>query len=197
MTLARTCRRERALAARDRGSGGRDQCLRFVAAGVVILFSLSPLFAGRGKASRAYASLALGTFEFERDVELGAIGFDLAFGVQLQIELHDFGDAKIPEGLSGSADGHRGRLFPGILAGTNQLNHLVDAVSHIVLPFDVRRRCSCHLSSLTSGNQGRKDAAHHGSIRIADSRKSQAMPESKWPGGSDAVRPFLDQVSMR
>src|SRR5439155_24929517 len=90
---ARTCRREKAFAARDRGSGGRDQCLRFVAAGVVILFSLSPLFAGRGKASRAYASLALGTFEFERDVELGAVGFDLAFGVQLQIELHDFGDA--------------------------------------------------------------------------------------------------------
>ena len=56
---ARTCRREKAFAARDRGSGGRDQCLRFVAAGVVILFSLAPLFAGRGKASRAYGSIAL------------------------------------------------------------------------------------------------------------------------------------------
>ena len=77
------------------------------------------------------------TFEFERDFHLGAVGFDLALGVQLQIELDHFGDAKIPQCFSGSVDGRRGRLFPGILAGTDQLNHLVDALSrHDVLPFD-------------------------------------------------------------
>ena len=35
------------------------------------------------------------TLEFERDLELGAVGFDLALGVELQIELDDFGDAKV------------------------------------------------------------------------------------------------------
>jgi hypothetical protein len=27
--------------------------------------------------------------------------------------------------------------------------------------------------------------------------EGQAAPKPKWPDGSDAVRPFLDQVSMR
>jgi hypothetical protein len=31
--------------------------------------------------------------EFERDVQLGAVGFDLAFGIQLQVELDDLGHA--------------------------------------------------------------------------------------------------------
>jgi hypothetical protein len=39
-----------------------------------------PLFAGR-KASRVRASTALRTFEFERDVEFGAVGFNPALGV--------------------------------------------------------------------------------------------------------------------
>ena len=43
------------------------------------------------------SALAASAFEFERDVELGAVGFDLALGIQLQIELDDFGDAKIAE----------------------------------------------------------------------------------------------------
>ena len=33
--------------------------------------------------------------EFKRDVELGAVGFNLAFGIKLKVELDDFGDAKI------------------------------------------------------------------------------------------------------
>src|SRR3954471_18468985 len=79
------------------------------------------------------------TLEFERDVELGAVGFDLALGVQLQIELDDFGDAQIPQRFSGPGDRGRGRLFPGFLAGPDQLDHLVDAFSHDVLPYDFRQ----------------------------------------------------------
>src|ERR1700712_57558 len=89
------------------------------------------------------------TFEFERDFHLGAVGFDLALGVQLQIELHDFGDAKIAQGFSGPVDRRCGGLFPGILAGTDQLNHLVDALSHVVLPLVLwaGRRWSCRGST--------------------------------------------------
>src|ERR1700712_18973 len=85
------------------------------------------------------AAIARSALELERNLELGAVGFDLALGIQLQIELDDLGDPKIPERLSSPVDGHRRRLFPGILAGTDQLDHLVDAISHIVLPFGVRQ----------------------------------------------------------
>ena len=50
--------------------------------------------------------------EFERDLELGAVGFDLALGIELQIELGDFGNAKFAERLSGPLDRGRGRLLP-------------------------------------------------------------------------------------
>src|ERR1700704_2354835 len=100
---------------------------------------LSPQ-AGRGEGSAR--SITSRPLEFERDVELGAIGFDLALGIQLQIELDDFGDAKIAQRLSGSADGRSGRLFPGLLAGADQLDDLVDALSHAALPFDVRQDAS-------------------------------------------------------
>jgi hypothetical protein len=55
------------------------------------------------------------TLELERDLQLGAVGFDLALGVQLQIELDDLGDAEIAQGFSGPVDGRRRRLFPGVL----------------------------------------------------------------------------------
>ena len=49
-------------------------------------------------------------FEFERNLDLGAIGFDLALGIQLQIELDHFGDAEIAQGFSGPVDGRSGGL---------------------------------------------------------------------------------------
>src|SRR6266852_8290841 len=67
------------------------------------------------------SALAASALEFERDVELGAVGFDLALGIQLQIELDDFGDTEIPEGFSGPVERRGGGLFPGIAAGTDQL----------------------------------------------------------------------------
>src|ERR1019366_6435392 len=93
--------------------------------------------AGRGSARRiAIASSAL---EFERYLELGAVGLDLARGIQLQVEQDDFSDTKIPKGLAGPVDRRRGGLFPGVLAGTDQFDDLVDAFSHVVLPFGVRQ----------------------------------------------------------
>ena len=55
--------------------------------------TLSPEKRGVTKISR--------TFELERDLELGAVGFDLALGVELQIERDDLGDAQIPQRFSG------------------------------------------------------------------------------------------------
>src|SRR3954453_3358671 len=96
--------------------------------------------------------LRLSAFELERDLHLGAVGFDLALGVQLQIELCDFGDTKIAQGFSSPVDRRGGGLFPGLLAGTDQLNHLVDALSHVVLPLmSGRTQVLLPRLSLTSG----------------------------------------------
>src|SRR4051794_26013033 len=96
--------------------------------------------------------------ELERDLDLGAIGFDPAFGIQLHIELHDFGDAKVAKRLAGAVDCHFGGLFPGILAGADQLDDLVNAISHKRPPVVVRQDacCSCRPGSLTSRFPRRK-----------------------------------------
>jgi hypothetical protein len=112
----------------------------------------------------------------------------------LQIELHDFGDAKVPERFAGSADGHRGRLFPGILAGTNQLNHLVDAVSHVVLPFDVSQ--DTNAPAAREPNIGKSGLKGPSLWRTADARGQHDEKRN----GQAAAMPsghFLDQVSMR
>src|SRR5579872_3202794 len=93
-------------------------------------FSLGPL---------SPPDLGSASLELERDVQLGAVGLYLALGIQLQVELDHFGNPKIPQRFSGAADGRRGSLFPGFLAGADQLDDLVDALSHVVLPFDVRQ----------------------------------------------------------
>src|SRR3979409_1212171 len=90
-------------------------------------------------------SITSRALEFEGDVELGAVGFDLALGVQLQIELDDFGDPKIAQRFSGPVDRRRGRLFPGILAGADQLDDLVDALSHVVLRLRFRQEAVVRL----------------------------------------------------
>src|SRR6476660_5901760 len=91
------------------------------------------------------------TFPFQRDIQLGAVRVDLALGVQLQSELDDLGHAKVAQGFSRPVDGRGRRLFPGILAGTDQLNNLVDALGHVVLRwFQAGLRCSCRGLSLTS-----------------------------------------------
>jgi hypothetical protein len=82
--------------------------------------------------SRAGVDLAI---EFERYLDLRAIGFHLSLPVQLHIEFDDFCDAKIAEGFGGFFDRVGGGLFPGFVAGTDQLDHIVDALRHVVLPF--------------------------------------------------------------
>src|ERR1700681_424225 len=96
--------------------------------------------------------------EFERNVELGTVGFDLSFGIQLQIEFHDFRDTKFAQGFSGPVDRGLGRLLPGILAGTDQFNDFVDALRHVVLPFGILagRRVLLPPTRLTSGPRLRK-----------------------------------------
>src|ERR1700737_1706702 len=97
--------------------------------------------------SSALRRQAPSILEFERDVELGAVGFDLALGIELQVELDDFGDTEIPEGLPGPVERRGGGLFPGIAAGTDQLNDFVCALRHVVLPFGMKQDagCSCPL----------------------------------------------------
>ena len=49
--------------------------------------------------------------ELERDAQLGAVGFDFAAGVQLQIQLHDLGDAQTNAHLTRYDTAHG--KFPG------------------------------------------------------------------------------------
>src|SRR6476646_475204 len=91
-----------------------------------------------------HVSRSVSILEFERDVELGAVGLDLALGIELQIELDDFGDSQVPQRFTCSGDGGSGRLFPGFLAGTDQLDHLVDALWHDVLPYGFRQDAGCY-----------------------------------------------------
>jgi len=100
----------------------------------------------------------------------------------MAIELHDFGDAKIPERFAGSADRTAAAFSQEILAGTNQLKHLVDAVSHIVLrSVFSRTQVLPPPRSLTSPNQGRKDARTMPLFGLPTPEATKP-PESRWPG---------------
>src|ERR1700704_6506231 len=96
--------------------------------------------------------------ELERDLDLGAIGFDPALRIQLHIELHDFGDAQFAQRFAGPVDRYLGGLFPGILAGADQFDDLVNAISHKRPPVVVRQDACrpCRPGSLTSRFHRRK-----------------------------------------
>src|SRR4051812_18706517 len=82
---------------------------------------------------RALFLLAAARIVFERDLELGAERFDLAV-LDDEILLDHFGDAEIAETPRRELDrGSRG-FFPGLLAGPDQLQDLIDAVCHCCLP---------------------------------------------------------------
>src|SRR5205823_14975286 len=82
--------------------------------------------------------------ELEREIQLGAVGFDLATGVQLQIQLHDLGDAQIAQRLSSAPNRGGSGFLPRLRAGADHLDYLVDATSPVVLPlmYQAGRRCS-------------------------------------------------------
>src|SRR5262249_1983358 len=80
-----------------------------------------------------------GALELERDVDLGTIRLHFSLAVQLHIKLDDFCDTKIPERFCGLLHRIGSRPFPGVAAGTDQFDDLVDAVSHVVLPFGMKQ----------------------------------------------------------
>src|SRR5581483_671236 len=72
------------------------------------------------------------SFVLERDLELGAVGLDRAVGDD-EILRHDPRHAEIAQVLPGQLDRVLGRLFPGFRARADNLDHLVDALRHVLL----------------------------------------------------------------
>src|SRR6478672_3025612 len=87
----------------------------------------------RSTHARSQCAATSGALEFERQIDLRAIRFDLSLRVQLHIEFDDFCDANIAERFGGLFDRVGGGLFPGFFAGADQLNNIVDALRHVVL----------------------------------------------------------------
>src|SRR5258708_7228833 len=69
------------------------------------------------------------SFVLEGNLQPGPVGFHLAL-LNLQIELGDLRDPQIPKRFSRSLDGRGRRLLPGLSAGPDQLDDLVDALRH-------------------------------------------------------------------
>src|ERR1700756_4077054 len=69
--------------------------------------------------------------ELERHVQLGAVGFHFSFGIQLHVECDNLRDAKVTECFGRLLDRVRRSLLPGLGAGTDQFNDLVDALRHL------------------------------------------------------------------
>lgn len=67
--------------------------------------------------------------ELEGELNLGAISYDVAV-VDLHVELDDLGDAKIAQALRCHIDGSSRGLLPRLSAGTNELDHFINAFSH-------------------------------------------------------------------
>ena len=70
----------------------------------------------------------------------------------MHIEFDDFCDAKIAERFGSLFDRVGGGFFLGFFAATDQQNHIVDALRHVVLPFKSamphQTRNPCHLPAL-------------------------------------------------
>jgi len=83
---------------------------------------------GFGPGSASGAALVL-----ERDLDPCPVGLHLPL-LKLQVQLNHLGNTKLPQREGGP--GHCGarRLLPRLVAGTNQLNDLVHALSHDRLP---------------------------------------------------------------
>src|SRR4051812_19190441 len=70
----------------------------------------------------------------ERDLELDPVALDLAI-LQHHVQIRHLGDAEVTQCSRGLFHRDRGRLLPGLAARANQLDNLVDAVSHSVTSF--------------------------------------------------------------
>jgi hypothetical protein len=66
---------------------------------------------------------------FERQLELAAIGLDPAV-FDDKVLLDDFGNPQVAQRLCGALNCDAGGILPGLIAGSHELDHLVDAVGH-------------------------------------------------------------------
>src|SRR5215207_10513107 len=85
----------------------------------------------RSRTTSALASAA--AFVLEGELQLGAVGRDLAL-LDDQVLLEDLGDAQVAQRFGGAIDRRLCRQLPGLAAGADELDHLVDAVRHGYLP---------------------------------------------------------------
>src|SRR5271166_3641811 len=92
----------------------------------------------------------------ERDLELGAIGLDLAV-VDHQILLDDLGDAQVPEAQRGALDCSPGGPLPRFLARADQLDHFINGVGHTFL---LRLVIRAGRRKTMRGPDRRPDASH-------------------------------------
>src|SRR3954451_23627151 len=116
------------------------------AMGVVYCLTTSSFFIGRSlliphapapfrsrRPAVTVQPLSLLLFKFERHLDLGPVGVDLAVG-DLHVEFDDFGDAKVSQTLRSAFDSGARGFFPGIGAGADQFNDLVNTLRHDALP---------------------------------------------------------------
>src|SRR5687767_2231368 len=82
-----------------------------------------------GPAETIARAPTLAVLVLEGDFHLRAVRFHLAI-VELQIQLGDLGNAQIAQGLAGATDGRSSSFLPRLRAGANELDDLIDALSH-------------------------------------------------------------------
>src|SRR3982075_3067921 len=78
-------------------------------------------------------------FELEGDLRLGAVGLHFAV-LHLHVQLRDLDDAQISQGLGSLRNRCARGLLPGLGAGPDQFDDLVDAIGHGFLTFRPRSR---------------------------------------------------------
>src|SRR5260221_2157244 len=93
----------------------------------------SPRWTSIGYYGRPDTSRPSVSFELEGNLQPGPVGFHFAL-LDLQIELRDLRDPQIPKRLPRSLDRRGRRLLPGLSAGPDQFDDLVDALRHWVTP---------------------------------------------------------------
>src|ERR1700716_3676534 len=104
----------------------------FIGRSLLIPHASAPLRSRRSAVTDVQPS-SLIFFKFERHLDLGPVGFDLAVG-DLHVEFDDFSNAKVSQTLRSAFDSSARGFFPGLGAGAHQFNNFVNTLSHGVLP---------------------------------------------------------------
>ena len=93
------------------------------------------------RAKFAAGAKLLLAFVFKGHLDLRPVGLDLAFS-DLHVEFDNFCDAKVSQTLRSTFYSCACSLFPGVGAGADQFDNLINAISHGFL------RCDCFISTL-------------------------------------------------